>query len=101
MTPAEGVVTRFVAAFIAGRVDDLVSHLAEDCVDRDGVVSKTTTFRQRFAGRSTVLHSVAEQSGHVIAQWTTFFADGTSTQWRGTFVVANDHIKRFEVDHVA
>jgi hypothetical protein len=100
MTPAEGVVTRFVAAFIAGRVNDLASHLAVD-VDRDDVVHKTTTFRQRFAGLSTVLHSVAEQSGQVVAQWTTFFPDGSSTQWRGTFVVANDHITRFEVDHVA
>lgn len=110
MTAAH-IVGEFAVAFIAGELDGMQQLLADDCIDanpapvqppgRHGILLKAALFHAQFRGFATTLADIEDRGSDVIATWTTRFPTGELTRWRGTFVVANDRIARFEVAHVA
>lgn len=105
-----GVIARFVDAFVAGRLDEFAALLAADCDDanpmphqppgRDGVVLKCALFHAEHRGARVSAAAPVRDAGGVVVEWTTTFASGLVTRWRGRFTTRAQVVARFEVARV-
>lgn len=107
---AVSVVRRFTEAFLEARLEEMAGLLATDCQDHNpephqprgafGVVWKAALFHAIHGGFATRFERVTSAAGQVVAEWTTTFAGGAVTRWRGDFAVSRGRIDRFEVHRV-
>ena len=110
MSTGLDLVLRFAGVLRSGQLEELDDLLAEDCLDQNpmpfqppgrlGVAFKLALFHAQHPCAHSTFTKLSLQPGKVIAEWTTTFAGGLNTRWRGNFYFLGERIITFRTAHV-